>query len=125
MAGPPICEYRVVNWPSNCEATRLAASISSRTESRVASISAAISTITNAALKAATTRFNRVRSLMQAWYQGGAQASPRAGAHKSRREGDQATPPACAAELRPARQAHGGAHENHEPYFMTATIGAG
>ena len=56
-------------------------------------ISAAISTITKAALKAATTRFKRVRSLIG-------------------RDGTRAAPGGAVAA----------AHENHEPSFMMPLI---
>jgi len=63
-------EYTEASWPSSWEATRLAASISSRTDCCVLWTSAAISTTTKAALRAEMTRFNCVLSFIAAWYQG-------------------------------------------------------
>ena len=80
-------------------ATRFAASISSRTELRALSTSAAISTTRKAALKAATTRFKWVRSLIASMVSG-RDAGP----------------------LGPPRARRPPSHENHESSFMMPLI---
>src|ERR1700728_1440986 len=98
-------------------------------------ISAAISTMTKAALRPATTRFNRVRSLIFAWYQGAAGREPPAGRGAAGREPPAGSPRLRATGWEPSAGSHRlGAlgrvlrervvtpplapHENHEMNFM-------